>query len=122
MYREDTTVKELRDWLEEEFSIKTTTRTIERRLKKWGVRKQPALQLCESLRNRIINLFFDAGLEDEETLRILCRDSWNVVKWTLVRFRRECGLKRRIGRSAEEKEEADRVLRQLLKRDGVRNS
>jgi len=110
-------IPQLRDFLLEEHGIKTSIRTIKRRFQEWGIQKEPPVKLSETLKNRIIILFFESGLEDAEMLVILQKEGWNIGKWTLVRLRRECGLRRRIGRTEEDRIEADIIVRRLLEKE-----
>src|SRR4051794_16340188 len=65
MKQQGHTNTELLNWLKQH-GITTTSRTLERRLRKWGVRRKAAAQIDDQLAERVNWLFHHTLLDDSQ--------------------------------------------------------
>jgi hypothetical protein len=86
----------LRIWLQEH-EISVTSRTIQRRFAQWGVRKRnPPVEVSDDIQQRVWDLFFQLGLNDDEILQVLHNEGFMITKKSLRTIRVQLGLKRRL--------------------------
>jgi hypothetical protein len=110
------TVDQLRIYLSEEYGIIATVRTIKRRLQEWGLRVRQVTEASDELKRRIQVLFFEVGLDDTDMLRVLLDEGFSIGKNGLIRLRFELNLRRSL-RIAEQRTEADQVVRRLVEEE-----
>lgn len=107
--QEDYTIERLKEHLAREHSIHCDIRTIRRKLNSWGSYKRTVAVITDELIDRVLILFYDTGLEDEEMLTVLQAEfqgKLDITKDILIRLRFRLGLRKRIGRGKEAREEA----------------
>ena len=103
--------EEISQTIQRLFDVKISSSTIKRRLREWDVMsKRKQTEDSPELRVRIRYLFFEIQLEDEDMLRTLKTEGFDLGLTGLVRLRKEMGLHRRL-RGEEAQQEADEVLR-----------
>lgn len=87
----------VKEWLYDEYGVKCGVTTLKKNFKAWRIRRGMSEEIKERLKNRILVLFFQLGLEDNEILRVLHREGHtSMTKKTLARLRFSLGLKRRL--------------------------
>lgn len=122
--QENYTIDRLKQHLYIHYKIDCDNRTILRRLNSWGSRKRTVAVITDELINRVLILFFDTGLEDEDMLVVLnseFKGQLEITKDILIRLRFRLGLRRRIGRGKEAREQADKIALELVARELARN-
>jgi hypothetical protein len=90
-------------------------KTIRRRLQEWGITRRTKVDDTPQLRARIAILFYNCCLSDKNILNILQQEGYSISSWSLIRIRKEMGIKRRI--DPQNLEEADRELLELVQRE-----
>lgn len=79
--------------LESRYNIQVKERTIQSRLRKWGIRKRHRTTTAdETLHARIRMLFVQDRLTDKAMLKLLRSDGWDISERTLRRLRFQLGL------------------------------
>ncbi|KAL8739553.1 MAG: hypothetical protein Q9190_007654 [Brigantiaea leucoxantha] len=96
LYQTGMTVDNLIDYIHDHHNIRLTKRTIKRRFKQWNVRKYVASDSSEEIKERMKELFFDAGLNDREMLQVLKADGFTIGLYALIRLRFVMNLRRRM--------------------------
>lgn len=74
--------------------LSVNQRTIQRRLKQWGVGKRVKTEHKPDLRSRI-EFFWNQNYSDEQILEFLTRDGYVLGPWALKRIRKQEGLYRK---------------------------
>ena len=103
--------KEIKERLANEHNIVCTDRTIERRLKGWGVAKRPRVLETAALRLKIVTMFY-MNFPDSAIVHALNQEGYSISLWQVVRIRKDQGCKRRL--TAYEREEADSKLWEIV--------
>ena len=93
---EELTLSEVCQHLHDIQGIDVAKRTLQRRLKQWGMEKYDKTEDTIELRMRIVVLFYDTGLDDKSILQVLVREGFTVGLWTLLRIRKQLGMIRRL--------------------------
>jgi repressor of nif and glnA expression len=79
--------------LESRYNIQVKERTIQSRLRKWGIRKRSRTTTAdEVLHARIKVLFMQDRLTDKAMLKLLRQDGYDISERTLRRLRFQLGL------------------------------
>lgn len=79
--------------LESRYNIQVKERTIQSRLRKWGIRKRSRTTTAdEALHARIKALFVQDRLTDKAMLKLLRQDGYDISERTLRRLRFQLGL------------------------------
>ena len=79
--------------LESRYNIQVKERTIQSRLRKWGIRKRHRTTTAdETLHARIKVLFVQDRLTDKAMLKLLRQDGYDISERTLRRLRFQLGL------------------------------
>ncbi|KAJ5754268.1 hypothetical protein N7533_003811 [Penicillium manginii] len=79
--------------LESRYNIQVKERTIQSRLRKWGIRKRSRTTTAdEALHARIKVLFVQDRLTDKAMLKLLRQDGYDISERTLRRLRFQLGL------------------------------
>lgn len=79
--------------LESRYNIQVKERTIQSRLRKWGIRKRSRTTTAdETLHARIKVLFVQDRLTDKAMLKLLRQDGYDISERTLRRLRFQLGL------------------------------
>ncbi len=84
-----------------DFGIKVSPRTIDRKLRSWDITWRTRTEESEALLSRIQVLFSNEGLTDEEMLQVLVREGFHLGPTGLLRLRRALGLVRRINHAED---------------------
>ena len=103
--------KEITERLANDHSIVCTDRTIERRLKIWGIRRRPRVLETAALRLKIVAMFY-MNFPDPIIVRALNQEGYQISLWQVVRIQKSQGCKRRL--SISEREEADSQLWEIV--------
>ncbi|KAI1006578.1 hypothetical protein K3495_g1646 [Podosphaera aphanis] len=72
--------------------VHISQRTRERRLKQWDISGRPKAICTKSLKQQVIQLFFDKRLNDSMMLRILKADGHLINSKGLIAIRKDLGL------------------------------
>ena len=79
--------------LESRYNIQVKERTIQSRLRKWGIRKRSRTTTADAvLHARIKVLFIEDRLTDKAMLKLLRQDGYDISERTLRRLRFQLGL------------------------------
>ncbi|KAH7034781.1 uncharacterized protein B0I36DRAFT_316935 [Microdochium trichocladiopsis] len=90
-----------------------TKRTLERRLREWGLQRQVRVEVTDELLDLVRLYFFVRGYSDQLIVRQLQQDGITLSERSLRRLRAEYGMKRRY-RTTEESEEALELAKAFL--------
>jgi hypothetical protein len=93
---ENKTADEIVELLRSSHDKVVALRTIQRRLKDWGITKRTRAENTTALRARIAYMFCILGFTDNEMLHALKLEGYRIEKTSLVRIRREQRLWRRL--------------------------
>ncbi|KAJ5998260.1 hypothetical protein N7522_009920 [Penicillium canescens] len=89
--------------LESRHNIQVKERTIQSRLRKWGIRKRHRTTTSdEALHSRIQILFVEERLTDKAMLRVLQQEGYGISERTLRRLRFKLGLHARASSEQEQ--------------------
>src|SRR5271169_362060 len=92
---ENKTLEEIADLIKSSYDVQVTTKTVQRRLKSWGISKRPWVRVTAELRARIAYFFCGLGFTDDEIVHAFECEGVQISKRCLVRIRCELGLWRR---------------------------
>ena len=106
------TISDLVKYLKDTYEVEISICTLKRRLRTWHITVRPSAQDTSALRDRISELFFN-GLDEQQLLRTLQQEGYQTGKYSLVRIRKELGLKRRL-RTNEEQDQAEELAQYTL--------
>jgi len=96
--------------------IETSERILRERLSQWNIKKRQWTEDTPELRVRIGDLFYNAGLNDNDMLEVLKADGYKIEKRRLAQIRKELGLRRSIcGMELEALEDDQRRLEAIIK-------
>jgi hypothetical protein len=87
---------EISESLRSSYDIIVVPRTIQRRLKDWGITKRTRVENTAKLRARIAYMFCVLGFTDNEMLHALKIEGYQLGRTSLVRIQREQRLWRRL--------------------------
>jgi transposase len=96
LYQSGQTVDSIARELLSEYNFDVNPRTIQRRLKEWGLTRRIRVKHTNELENQILVLFYQCGLSDKDMLYVLQKQGYRINARTLGNLRRRIGLKRRI--------------------------
>lgn len=109
-------IETIAEHLLEKYNIKVHPRTIQRRLKDWGiVLRVRSLTPNSQLDNRIKKLFFENGLSDKEIIYVLHREGIQITPHNLTSTRLRLGLRRRLKR--EDIENTEAAVKEAVQKD-----
>lgn len=84
LYLNNTVPSRIAAHLDNHYGISATSRTIESRLRRWGVKKSNRTASTDPvLHARIMILFYQVGLEEKELLKVLQLDGFKIEASTL---------------------------------------
>ena len=92
-FNDDISSDDIAKRLADEHSIVCTARTIERRLKEWGVTKRVRIHETAALRLKIASMFY-MNFPDDIIVRALNEEGYCIRKTTVVRIQKAQGCKR----------------------------
>lgn len=96
--------------LESRYNIQVKERTIQSRLRQWGIRKRSRTTTAdEVLHARIKMLFVHDRLTDKAMLKLLRQDGYDISERTLRRLRFQLGLHARTTLDPEQDSEATSI-------------
>jgi len=101
--------------LHEKYNMKTSARTVRRRLKEWGCTQRFPIPDTPQLRARISALFFEYCASDKEIIYILEKEGYQISSYGLSVLRARLGLTRRVSRF--NREEADERLLNIVQKE-----
>jgi len=113
-FNDDIPSNDIAKRLADEHGVNCTSRTIERRLKEWGVTKRVRIQETAALRLKIASMFY-MNFPDDIIVRALNEDGHRIGKTTVARIRKAQGCKRWM--TAWEREEANLELWNIVKEE-----
>jgi hypothetical protein len=113
-FNDDISSDDIAKRLADEHSIVCTARTIERRLKEWGVTKRVRIQETAGLRLKIASMYY-MNFSDDIIVRALNEEGYQIGKTSVVRIRKAQGCKRWM--TAWEREEANSELWSIVKEE-----
>jgi hypothetical protein len=113
-FNDDIPSNDIAKRLADEHGVNCTSRTIERRLKEWGVTKRVRIQETAALRLKIASMFY-MNFSDDIIVRALNEEGHRIGKTTVVRIRKAQGCKRWM--TAWEREEANLELWNIVKEE-----
>lgn len=114
-FQDGTSAAAISEFLFHNFQIRVEQKTIRRRLREWGITRRTKVDDTPQLRARIAILFYNCCLSDKNILNILQQEGYSISSWSLIRIRKEMGIKRRI--EPQNLEEADRELLGLVQKE-----
>jgi hypothetical protein len=86
-FNDDIPSNDIAKRLADEHSVNCTSRTIERRLKEWGVTKRVRIQETAALRLKIASMFY-MNFPNDIIVRALNEDGHRIRKTTVVQIRK----------------------------------
>jgi hypothetical protein len=98
-----------------ELGVSCDIRTIQRRLARWNVQKRTRTIDTPQLRLRIVALFFESMLSDQEMLKALHIEGHQIELVALVRLRKELGCMRK--KTEHEQIEAEKRFRDIIQKE-----
>src|SRR2546423_8308852 len=113
-FNDDLSSDDIAKRLADEHSIVCTARTIERRLKEWGVTKRVRIQETAGLRLKFASMYY-MNFPDDIIVRALNEEGYQIGKTSVVRIRKAQGCKRWM--TAWEREEANSELWSIVKEE-----
>ncbi|RJE22166.1 hypothetical protein PHISCL_05486 [Aspergillus sclerotialis] len=100
LYLNNIVPNKIAEYLANFYGISATPRTIEARLRRWGIKKSNRTASTDQvLHARIMVLFHQVGLEEKQLLKDLRLDSFKIKASTLKYLRHKLGLFRRTTNS-----------------------
>ena len=115
LYHQQYSADDIQGILHEQYNIKTSARTVRRRLKEWGCSKLHPIPDTPQLRARISVLFFEYCASDKEIIHILEKEGHQLSLYGLSVLRARLGLTRRVSRF--NREEADERLSNIVQEE-----
>jgi hypothetical protein len=94
-FHDDVSSKEIAERLANDHSIVCTDRTIERRLKTWGIKKQSRVLETVALRLKIVTMFY-MNFPDSIIVRALNQEGYSIGFTQVVQIRKSQGCKQRL--------------------------
>ena len=94
-FKDDISSDNIAKRLADEHNIICTSRTIERRLKEWGITKRIRVKETAALRLKIASMFY-MNFPDDIIVRALNKEGYQIGKTTVVRLRKAQGCKRKM--------------------------
>ncbi|KAL3428760.1 hypothetical protein BDV09DRAFT_203923 [Aspergillus tetrazonus] len=114
LYLNNTVPNRIAEYLADSYGISATPRTIESRLRRWGVKKSNRTASTDQvLHARIMVLFYQVGLEEKELLKVLQLEGFKIEASTLKYVRHKLGLLRRTTNSMASQAQVEAVLSKL---------
>jgi hypothetical protein len=113
-FNDDISSDDIAKRLADEHNVVCTARTIERRLKEWGVAKRVRIQETVGLRLKIASMYY-INFSDDIIVRALNKEGYQIRKTSVVRIRKTQGCKRWM--TAWEREEANSELWNIVKEE-----
>ncbi|KAL6229002.1 hypothetical protein BDW75DRAFT_117457 [Aspergillus navahoensis] len=114
LYLNNTVPNRIAEYLANSYGISATPRTIEARLRRWGIKKSNRTASTDQvLHARIMVLFYQVGLEEKELLKVLHLDGFKIEASTLKYLRHKLGLFRRTTNSMASQAQVEAVLSKL---------
>lgn len=95
-FREGETIKAITESLWDNYGLKINSRTVQRRLKEWGVTRRTKTIHHNNLDNQIMTLFFQCGLSDDEMCLVLQKQGFTIGPPGIRGRRRRLGLHRKL--------------------------
>lgn len=111
-FEDGSSYQQIATYLQDQHSIPINSKTIQRRLRDWGIYRNTKNDDSPELRARIIVLLFECCLNDDDILYILKKEGYSLNKLGLRRLRTKMGLIRRV--SPQNRAEADQLLLDLV--------
>jgi hypothetical protein len=115
LYHASMTLDHLIDFMYDHHHISINKRTIKRRFKLWNVRKYISSDCSQEMQDRIVELFFEAGLNDREMLQVLKADGFTIGLYALIRIRFNLNLRRRMVTDEEKAASQESARTALIK-------
>ena len=113
-FQNNTSSKRISIFLYQQYGIEVTSRTIESRLRSWGIRRKNRTASSDPvLLARIKLLFYQVGLEEREMLYALQQEGFDIQASTLKYIRHQQGLFRRVRNDVIAQAQVEDVLSQL---------
>lgn len=114
LYQNSASIQSLQTFLLDQHGIQLTTRTIESRLQKWGIKKQNCTASSDTmLHARIRILFFQVGLEEKDLFHVLKAEGFDISPRMLKYIRHQLGLYHRTVNPITTQHQVDRVIEEL---------
>src|ERR1700722_17947212 len=110
---ENKTRDEIAQLLLSSYDITVASKTVQRRLKDWGITKRTRVESTAELRARIAYFFCVLGFTDNEIVHALQIEGHQIEKTSVVRIRREQRLWRRL--SIFDRAQLEEQLREAIK-------
>jgi transposase len=110
---DDKTLNAIATLLQSSYDITTTTKTVQRRLKDWGISKRTRVHITSTLQARIAYFFCILGFTDKEIVHALQCEGVRIEHSAVVRVRRQLGLWRRL--SIFDRQGLEEQLREAIK-------
>jgi Clr5 domain len=113
-FRSQKTAVEIVQYLQTTYDLSISERTLNRRLKEWGISVYTTKSVDSDLLNRIRELFF-LGLNDTQILRTLKIEDHTITLRGVERLRiKELNLKRRLRTEDEQEASKEKALSELI--------
>jgi len=94
-FNDGMSLKEITERLTNDHNIVCTDRTIERRLKTWGIKRRPRVQETVALRLKIVTMFY-MNFPNLSIVRALNQEGYQISLWQVVQIRKDQGCKQRL--------------------------
>lgn len=95
LFKEGRTANEIVEYLSTEYNFQIGRRTIQRRLKEWGVSRRIVTRNDKNLESQVKKLFNEFIMTDQEMQHALQKQGFNIGLRGLRHLRRRLGLRRR---------------------------
>ena len=84
-FKDDISSDNIAKWLADEHNIICTSRTIERRLKEWGITKRIRVKETAALRLKIASMFY-MNFPDDIIVHALNKEGYQIGKTTVIQL------------------------------------
>lgn len=110
---EKRTIRQVLDILKEEHgAVGYTKTTLERNLRRWDIFIHKPVPDSEELRARVMDMFYQWRLKDDEMVELLVEDGYEISKLSLRVLRKKMGLGKRV--KPQQYDELSATIRDVL--------
>ena len=113
--RASDTIDGIVNWLSNVHNITVSRSTMKRKLQEWQTIIQERTEDSPQLRARLAVLFYEVCLKDDDMMRVLIEEGYQITLTGLVRLRKELNMTRKV--DFRHREEADRLLLDIAQKE-----
>ena len=108
-------IDDIVNWLSNVHNIIVSRSTMKRKLQEWQTIIQKRTENSPQLRARLVVLFYEMCLKDDDMMRVLIEEEYQITLTDLVRLRKELNMIRKV--DFRHREEADRLLLDIAQKE-----